>query len=91
MVLHVHSDRSYLSMSKSRSRAGGYYFLSSNDSELNKATKNWAIHILCKILQNVMTSATETEIALAFEKAKEAIPIWNALVFLDYPQPPTLL
>lgn len=91
MVLHVHSDGSYLSVNKSRSRAGGYYFLSSNDSEPNKATKNGAIHVLCKILQNVMASAAETEIASAFENAKEAIPMRNALAFLDHPQPPTPL
>ena len=50
MVLHIHSDRSYLSFDKSKSRAGGYNFLSSNDSDLSKATNNGAIHVLCKIL-----------------------------------------
>ena len=91
MVLHIHSDGLYLFVDKSKSRVGGYYFLSSNDSDPSKATKNGAIHILCKILQNVIASAAETEIASAFENVKEAIPMWNALVFLDHPQPPTPL
>ena len=91
MILHVYSNRSYLSINKSRSWAGGYYFLSSNDSDLNKATKNGAIHVLYKILQNVMASAVDIEIAWSFENAKEVILMRNALVFLDYLQPPTLL
>ena len=75
MVLHIHSDGLYLFVDKSKSRVGGYYFLSSNDSDPSKATKNGAIHILCKILQNVIASAAETEIASAFENVKEAIPM----------------
>ena len=50
MFLHIHSDGSYLSVDKSKSWVGGYYFLSSNDSDPSKATKNRAIHVLCKIL-----------------------------------------
>ena len=36
-----------------------------------------------------MGSAAETEIAAAFENAKEAMPIRNTLKFLNHPQPPT--
>ena len=36
-----------------------------------------------------MASVTETEIASAFENAKEAMPLRNKLIFLDHPQPTT--
>ena len=38
-----------------------------------------------------MASAAETEIASAFENAKEAMSLRNALIFLNKPQPPTPL
>ena len=60
---------------KSKSRVGSYYFLSSNDLDSNKATKNSTIHVLYKILLNIMISAAETEIASAFENAKKTIPM----------------
>ena len=89
MILHVHSDGSYLSVSKSYSRAGGHFFLSNNSIQPHNAPKNGPINVLCTILKNVMSSAAETEIAAAFENAKEAIPIRNTLKFLNHPQPPT--
>ena len=89
MILHVYSDGSYLSVSKSRSRAGGHFFLSNNSIQSHNALKNGPINVLCTILKNIMESAAETEIVAAFKNAKEAIPIQNTLNFLNHPQPPT--
>ena len=84
MILHVHSDGSYLSVSKSRSRAGGHFFLSNNSIQPHNAPKNGPINVLCTILKNIIESAAETEIVAAFENTKEAIPIRNTLNFLNY-------
>ena len=84
MFLYMHSDRSYLSVWKSRSRAGSCYLLSSKESASGKASKNGAVRVLYKILNNIIVSSAETEIALAFENSKEAIYIRNALAFLDH-------
>ena len=54
MILHAHSDGSHLSAPKSRSRAGGYFFLSNNPTQLDQANLNGAMHVLCKILNNVI-------------------------------------
>ena len=89
MILHVHSDGSYLSVARGRSRAGGYFFLSNNEPDPAKAKINGAVHVLCVILKNVMGSAAETEIAATFDNAKEALPLRQTLKFLGHPQPPT--
>jgi len=61
MILAVHSDASYLSEPKARSRAGGHFFLS---SDTTIPPNNGAI--LNIALKNVMSSATEAELAGLF-------------------------
>jgi len=85
MILHTHSDASYLSESKARSRAAGHFFLSSKDNRIN----NGPIHTVCTIIKNVIASAPEAEIATAFLTARDAIPIRNALREMGHQQPPT--
>jgi len=93
MQLHIHSDASYLSESQSRSRAGGFFFLSdaadvtSPDAPTPKI--NGAIHIISTILNNVMASATEAEVGALFHNAQDACSLRNTLIFLGHPQPAT--
>lgn len=89
MILHIHSDGSFLSISKSKSRAGGFYFLSDNQHLSEKAKINRAIHVVCRILKNIMLSAAETEIVATFDNAKKALPLQQTLKFLGHAQPPT--
>ena len=89
MILHVHSDGSYLSVSKARSRVGGFFFLADNNNSPEHAKPNGAVHVISTILKNVMSSAAETEIAATFDNAKEAIPLRHTLKFLGHEQPPT--
>ena len=58
MVLAIHSDASYLSEPKSRSRAGGHYFLSEDTVD---PRDNGAVHTVAKIIKAVMSSAAETD------------------------------
>ena len=71
MVLWVHSDASYLSWPKSRSRAGGFHFLSdkppSQNSPANfEPTLNGIVYVVCKILRNIMASSAEAELGDLF-------------------------
>jgi hypothetical protein len=59
MVLAIHSDASYLSEPKARSRAGGHFFLSENDED---PRDNGAVHTVAKIIKAVMSSAAEAEL-----------------------------
>ena len=86
MVLTIHSDASYLSEPKARSRAGGHFFLSENDSD---PRDNGAIHTVAKIIKAVMSSAAEAELGGLFINAKTAMPIRTTLEELGHKQPPT--
>jgi len=86
MVLAIHSDASYLSEPKARSRAGGHFFLSENDTD---PRDNGAVHTVAKIIKAVMSSAAEAELGGLFINAKTAVPIRKTLEELGHKQPPT--
>ena len=71
MVLWVHSDASYLSCPKARSRAGGMHLLSDkppspHDPVNFEPTLNGIVYIVCKIIRNIMEYATEAELGALF-------------------------
>jgi hypothetical protein len=72
MILHIHSNASYLSENEANSRAGGFFYMGSNNKTDKKPT-NGAILIISKVLKHVMSSAAEAEIGAVFINAKEAI------------------
>jgi hypothetical protein len=86
MILAVHSDASYLSETKARSRAGGHFFLSEDDPS---PRNNGAILTLAQIIKPVMSSAAEAELGALYINAREAIPQRHLLNELGHPQPPT--
>jgi hypothetical protein len=86
MVLAIHSDASYLSEPKARSRAGGHFFMSEDVAD---PPDNGAVHIVAKIIKAVMSSAAEAELGGLFINAKTAVPIRKTLEELGHKQPPT--
>jgi hypothetical protein len=88
MVLAAHSDASYLSEPKARSRAGGHFFLSSN---ADAPPNNGAVLNIAHIIKNVMSSATEAELAALYIMAREAVYMRIILQELGHEQPPTPL
>ena len=89
MILNVHSDASYLSAPKARSRAGGYFFLGSLPRDGDPIKLNGSIHITCTILKLVAASAAEAELGALFLNAQEAKVLRLTLAELGHPQPPT--
>ena len=87
MILQADSDAAYLVAPEAQSRAGGYHFLGTNDYTLF----NGPIHVLAKIIKNVMSSAMEAEIAALFLNAKLIIEYRQTLEDMGHPQPPTLI
>ena len=84
MVLCVHSDASYLSVTRARSRASGVFFLSdmtsrTQDMDTYTPLMNGIIHVVCKILKNVMASAAEVEFGAVFINGQDAVPIRTTL------------
>ena len=56
MFLAAHSDASYLTKPKARSRYGGHFFMSTN---AENPANNVAVLTIAKIIKNVMTSAAD--------------------------------
>ena len=96
MVLHIHSNASYLSELKYQSRSGGYYLLGycshvAHQPPSSESAINSPIFTLSKILSNFMASAAEAEIDATFINGQEDIPIRTTLAKLVHAQPPTPL
>ena len=83
MCLAVHSDASYVSEPKARSRAGGHFFLA---SDVPIPANNGAVLNTANFIKTVMSSAAEVEMGAIFLNAREAIPARNALIEMGHPQ-----
>ena len=86
MVLALHSDASYLSEPKARSRAGGHFFMSEDVAD---PTNNGAVLNTAQIIKAVMSSAAEAELGAMFINAREAVPARITLEELGHKQPKT--
>jgi hypothetical protein len=87
MILHIHSDASYLSENEAKSRAGGFFYMGNNKTD--KKLTNGAILIISKVLKHLMSSAAEAEIGAVFISAKEGAVLRTTLEELGHKQPPT--
>ena len=87
MILHVHSDASYLTEPRARSRVGGHFYMSDKQSQSNKL--NGPILSIGKILRPVLASAAEAEVGALFHNCQEAVNIRNILQELGHSQPAT--
>jgi hypothetical protein len=88
MYLHIHSNTSYLSVMKARSRAGG---LLPPEPTAMPPPMNGAVHIHCPIMKPVLSSATEAGTGTLFYNAKVAAPLQIALTKIGHPQDATPL
>ena len=79
MILYVHSDASYLSEPKARSRVGGYFYLGNQDEPPDLTKPNGAVHIESRIMKKVMAAASEAEIGALFHNGQEAAHLCNVL------------
>ena len=86
MILYVHSDASYLLASRSRSRVGGYFFLSKKISEGQQIRHNGAILVIAAILKNVMAYAAEAELGGLFLNVKEKVDLREILPEREHPK-----
>jgi hypothetical protein len=89
MILQIHSDASYLTEPKARSRVAGHFFLGKNTKPLQPIFLNGNIHTLCGILKHVVSSASEAELAALFMNAREGKIMRLTLIEMKHPQPAT--
>ena len=94
MILAIESDTSYLSVTKGRSRAAGYFYLLTNkppspSGNLNQTAPS--ISCASQVMHEVLSSAAEAELGALFHNEKEACPLRFALEELRHPQPATTM
>jgi hypothetical protein len=73
MILHIHRDASYLSVSNTRSRLGGLFFLGNKPPEHDKL--NGSIFNLASVIRNVVASAAKSEVGACFHNAQSRAPL----------------
>ena len=88
MKLAVHSNVSYLSKPKARSRSGGNFFLSNRETI---PQNSGAILNIAHIIKQVMTSATEAELTALYIMERDAVYIVIIFEEMGHRQPPTPL
>ena len=96
MQLAIHSDASYLSVAQARSRASGVHFLTEGPPDPKNPeefvpTTNGILLVVCKIMQNIMASAAESEYGTIFVNAQTAVPIRTVLSEMRWTQGPTAI
>jgi hypothetical protein len=84
MILAAHSDASYLSETKSRSRAGAHIFMSNNNPI---PQSNGPVLSIAAVMRSFYASAGEAELAALFKCAQEMVPLRNTLTEMRWPQP----
>jgi hypothetical protein len=84
MVLAAHSDASFLTEPKSRSRAGGHIFLSEDDPI---PRNNGPLLTIARVMKSVAASVAEAETGALFIVAQEMVPLRNMLTEMGWPQP----
>jgi hypothetical protein len=89
MILHIHSDASYLSVSNARSRLRGLFFLGNKYPEQD--TLNGSILNVSAVIKNVVASAAESKVGACFHNAQSGAPLRAILNELGHTQPPTPL
>jgi hypothetical protein len=89
MILHIHSDASYLSVSNARSRLGGLFFLGNKSPKQD--TLNGSILNVASVIKIVVASAAESEFEACFHNAQSGAPLRVTLTELGHTQPPTPL
>ena len=89
MILQIHTDASYLSESKARSRAAVHYFLGCPPQSNQPISLNGAIYTLCNVLKYVASSAAEAELGAIFLNIKEERVLRLTLAEMGHPQPTT--
>ena len=68
MILSIHSDASYLSESKARSRSGGNFFMAGNE---DIPPNNGAVLNVSQVIKSVMSLAAEVELGALLINEKQ--------------------
>ena len=86
MRLYAHSDASHLSEERSRSRAGGFFYLGWDNKPDSHGLTNGSLGGLSTIIATVTASAAESEYAALFSVGQKVVMFQKMLHDIGYPQ-----
>ncbi len=89
MILNIHSNASYLSEAKARSRACGHFFMGWMPKNGEPIQLNGAFHVSMTIMRFVVASAAEAELGALYHNCQTGIIFWLTLAEMGHPQPQT--
>jgi hypothetical protein len=87
MILHIHSDASYLSVSHARIILGGLFYCGENPPHAD--ILNGSIFNAAAFIKNVVASEAESEVRACFQNAQIGAPLRVTLTELGHQQPAT--
>jgi hypothetical protein len=87
MIMNIHSDTSYLSKTKARSRACGHFFMGWMPKTGEPIKINGAFYVNATILKFVVASAAEAELGTLFHNCQDGIIFRQTLSNMGHPQP----
>jgi hypothetical protein len=85
MILQIHIDASYISVSNAQSRLGGLFFCGGKPPQ--EDTLNGSILNVASVIKNVVSSAAESEVGACFQNAQSGAPLRVTLTELGHIQP----
>jgi hypothetical protein len=91
MQLKIHSDASYLSDPKAKSRIDGYFYLGKNTNSSKKPLSNGLILCHTAVIKQVVSSVAEAEFGALFVNAKEVTVTRTTLTEMGHNQDATEL
>ena len=89
MIMNIHSDMSYLSKEKTRSRTCGHFFLGWVPKDGKPIWLNSAFHVSTMILRFVVASAAEVELGALYHNCQTGVIFQITLTDMGHPQPNT--
>jgi hypothetical protein len=86
MILHIHSDTSYLSVSNARSPLGGPFFLGNKSPKQD--TLSGSILNVAAVIKNLVASTVESEVGACFNNTQSGAPLRFTLTELGHTHNP---
>ena len=94
MIVHIHSDASFLSEPEANIRAGGYYYLSTasadpNKSHIKQLPLNGPVYVECTTMRKFLARGMEAELGALFVNCHRGAATRIAIIDMGHTQPPT--
>jgi hypothetical protein len=89
MIMNIHSDASYLSEGRARSRTCGHFFMGWMPKDGDPIRVNGAFHVSTNVIRFVVASAAEAELGALFHNCQTGIIFRSILEDMGHTQPKT--